>query len=103
MFEPEVSYFTIPRLKWYKREIGDGNDWSVVALLLYIKSEWKEPIFDSDVGNADVKLSTFTGALTFPHFQQTDEGWYQCQMARKKGTLLELHLFGSYFDPFNLT
>ena len=83
VFEPVVSNYTISRLKWYKREVGDGNDWFVVALVLYIKSEWKEPIFDSNLGNADMKVSTFTGALTFLHFQQADEGWYQCQMAEK--------------------
>ena len=100
MFE-KTEKADLAKLSWYKKQVNNGSDWSLMVLVSCINLTWMPPIFDSDWATATMNVSTSTGALTIFDFQQSDEGWYRCQMTGNDKTLdIKLELFGSYFGMF---
>ena len=92
-----ISFST---LEWQKETANGGDGWSTVALVEWIGSEWRQPIYTEEWATRDAIVSLFTGALTIVEFQQPDEGWYRCNMIGRTPTLVKVELFGSYKDPY---
>ena len=86
-----ISFLT---LEWQKETVSGGDGWSTVALVEWIGSEWKQPIYTDKWATRDAIVSLSTGALTIIDFQQHDEGWYRCNMIGRTPTRVKVELFG---------
>ena len=94
----QLGNISFSTFEWQKKIISGRDNWSPVALVEWMESEWKQPIYTKEWSRRNAIVSLFSGALTIVDFKQPDEGWYRCNIIGRNPALVEVELFGSYMD-----